>query len=76
MTLILLCGFVFCFVKKPGFKIVAGILAIIFLMPRLISGGHWLTDLVMGSLPIAIFALAVWLGVYSFLLKFINRKKS
>lgn len=76
MTLILLCGFIFCFVKKPGFKIVAGILAIFFLMPRLISGGHWLTDLVMGSLPIAIFALAIWLGVYSLLLKFINRKKS
>lgn len=76
MTLFLLCGFIFCFIKKPGFQIVAAILTIIFVMPRLISGGHWLTDLIMGSLPIAIFALTVWLGIYSLLLKFIDRKKS
>lgn len=74
MTLMLLCGFIFCFINKTGFRIVAVLLAIFFLMPRLISGGHWLTDLVMGSFPIAIFALTFWLLVYSLLLKFINRK--
>lgn len=65
MTLILLCGFIFCLTKKVGFRIVAVVMALFFLMPRLISGGHWLTDLVMGSFPIAIFALTIWLGVYS-----------
>lgn len=75
MTLMLLCGFTFCFVKKTGFRVAAIVIAIIFMMPRLISGGHWLTDLIMGSLPIAIFALMLWLGVYALLLKIISRKK-
>lgn len=76
MTLILLCGFIFCFIKKTGFRIVASIAALFFLMPRLISGGHWLTDLIMGSLPIAIFALLIWLPIYPLLSNIFNRKKT
>ncbi len=76
MTLMLLCGFIFCFIQKTGFRVMGVVFAMIFMMPRLISGGHWLTDLVMGSLPIAIFALMVWLGVYGLLLKMIDRKRA
>lgn len=73
MTLILLCGFIFCLTNKTSLRVAAIITAIIFLMPRLISGGHWITDLIMGSFPIAIFALTVWLGVYSLLQKLIAK---
>lgn len=69
MTLFLLCGFIFWLTKSISFRIVTVVVTLFFIMPRLISGGHWLTDLLMGSLPIAIFALTIWISVYSFLVK-------
>lgn len=66
MTIVLLCGFIFWLTKSFPFRIVAVVVGLFFIMPRLISGGHWLTDLIMGSLPIAIFALMVWTGFFRF----------
>ena len=48
--------------------IVASILAVIFMMPRLISGAHWLTDDVIGgalpALLVVSWLLATPLGYY------------
>lgn len=75
MTIILLCGFTFWLTKSFSFRIVAVIIGLFFILPRLISGGHWLTDLIMGSLPIAIFALMVWTGLYRFLENSLLKRK-
>ena len=40
--------------------------AIFFCMPRLVAGAHWLTDIVMGSVPIAILSLSYFIGSGSF----------
>lgn len=76
MTLCLLCGFIFWLTKNKLLRIAGVILTLFFIMPRLISGGHWLTDLVMGSLPIAILALTVWTSLYAFLEKTFTKKKT
>lgn len=47
-------------------------ISIPFLIPRLITGAHWLTDIVLGALPIALFNLS-WL-FYSPLFHKLTRK--
>lgn len=75
MTLVLIVGFIFWLTRSRAFRIVAVILGLFFLMPRLIGGGHWLTDLIMGSLPIAIFALMIWTSLYGFLENSLLKRK-
>jgi membrane-associated phospholipid phosphatase len=36
--------------------------AIFFCMPRLVAGAHWLTDIVMGSMPIALISSSYFIG--------------
>jgi membrane-associated phospholipid phosphatase len=76
MTLFLLCGFIFWLTKSIPFRIVTVVVTVFFTLPRLISGGHWLTDLLMGSLPIAIFALTIWISVYSVLENYFTKSKT
>jgi len=50
------CGFICYFLgKKRGVPIT--LFSIFFLLPRLISGAHWISDLLVGSLPIVTAAL-------------------
>lgn len=75
-TLILLTGFIFCLTKNITLRTLALLATLLFTLPRLISGGHWLTDILMGSFPIAIFALTLWLLLYSLTEKLIIHFKS
>lgn len=63
MTLFLLIGFIFHYIKKPKLCLIAVFASIIFILPRLISGGHWITDAIMGSFPIAVFFYVIWMFV-------------
>jgi membrane-associated phospholipid phosphatase len=38
--------------------IAATLFGLYFLLPRLFIGAHWLSDIVLGSLPIALFSIA------------------
>lgn len=69
MTLILLTFFIFLITKNPIIRAIAVIDSIIFILPRLISGGHWITDIIMGSFPIAILAFALWMVMFSLVRK-------
>ena len=46
--------------RKMG--ILATLYAVFFCLPRLIAGAHWLTDILMGSLPVAFLTLAWTVG--------------
>lgn len=74
MTLLLLCSFIFWLTNRISFRIITLFVTVLFIMPRLISGGHWFTDILMGSLPIAMFALTLWISVYSVLVKYFVKK--
>ncbi|PWU06336.1 MAG: hypothetical protein C5B43_01905 [Verrucomicrobia bacterium] len=76
MTLFLLYGFIFWSIKSIPLRLIGILAMLFFILPRLISGGHWLTDLIMGSLPIAVLAFTVWTILYKALEKFFTRKKS
>ncbi len=76
MTLCLLCGFIFWLTRSFFLRSVGLLAMLFFIVPRLISGGHWLTDLIMGSFPIAIFALAMWTSLYAFLEKIFTKKET
>ena len=50
--------------------------AIFFCMPRLVAGAHWLTDIIMGSLPIALLSSSyfIGLGLFGFLITYMDHK--
>lgn len=51
-------GFIFAFAGKR-LGIVAALTSSIFILPRLVSGAHWLSDVMLGSLPLALVFVAV-----------------
>jgi membrane-associated phospholipid phosphatase len=53
-------GFFVSKIKK--FRFLALLMVLFFLVPRLISGAHWLSDVLVGGLGIALFTLALGLG--------------
>jgi membrane-associated phospholipid phosphatase len=53
-------GFFVSRVKR--FRFLALLMVLFFLIPRLISGAHWLSDVLVGGLGIALFTLAFGLG--------------
>lgn len=46
--------------------------AVFFCMPRLVAGAHWMTDIVMGSLPIALLSTSYFIGfgLFTFLINY------
>lgn len=61
MTLFLFALYGLYFIKNHFLKFLPFILAIFFSLPRIISGGHWLTDTLMGSFPIASLFFILWI---------------
>lgn len=55
--------FMSCFARKFSHYFVIWLIAIIFMMPRLVAGAHWASDDYIGGLFLALLALA-W-GVYT-----------
>ncbi len=51
-------GFIF-FYKGRALGLIALITSSIFILPRLVGGAHWATDVLLGSLPLAILFVAV-----------------
>lgn len=72
MTLFLLAFFMYYFSRKKRYTVLAFLLALIFSLPRLISGGHWATDILMGSIPIAVFAFCLWIILWEKVLPFLK----
>jgi membrane-associated phospholipid phosphatase len=52
-TVLLLCAGVISFYLPRGYAIVTWLIAVAFMSPRLVSGAHWLTDDLVGSVAIA-----------------------
>jgi len=75
MTLILLSLFIFTYCKQWYLRVLTVVNALFFMMPRMISGGHWLTDALMGSIPIAFFAFAFWMWVGRIGSRYLDKKK-
>lgn len=63
MTLILFALYFLYFMKNKFLKYIPILIAIFFSLPRIISGGHWLTDTIMGSFSIAVFFFVIWLSI-------------
>jgi membrane-associated phospholipid phosphatase len=78
-------GFLMIYSKK-NLKPVAFILGLLFCLPRLVAGAHWITDMLIGSVFIALLSLAIVCFtpfgnicvrlVQSFLIKFLFKEKS
>ena len=57
-TILLVCAGVVTFYLPRGYAAVAWIAVVGFSIPRLVGGGHWLTDDLVGSVAVAGFILA------------------
>jgi len=54
---LLICAGVLSFYLPRAWAVIAWIIAVVFTMPRLMSGAHWLSDNLVGSLALALFLL-------------------
>lgn len=65
-------GFIFCY-AGVRLGIVAAITSSIFILPRLVAGAHWLSDVMLGSLPLALIFVSVarFTPIYQFALNHI-----
>ncbi len=59
LILLLFAGFVSFFMPR-GYGVIAVIMMVVFTLPRLMGGAHWLTDEVVGALSIGVIFLS-WL---------------
>jgi membrane-associated phospholipid phosphatase len=57
LVLLLFAGFV-AFYMPRIYGIIAGIMMVLFTMPRLMGGSHWLTDEIVGALAVGIMCLS------------------
>jgi len=57
-TILLVCAGFLTFYLPRRYSVVAWIAAVAFSIPRLVGGGHWLTDDLVGSVAVASFILA------------------
>ncbi len=70
-------GFI-CFYCGWRLGALAFISSTFFILPRLIGGAHWLSDVLVGSLPIALIfvSLACFTPIYSFTMRYLKRLTS
>ena len=59
------------FFVRNFWSLAAALLVVFFSLPRLIAGAHWLSDILVGGVSIALVTLAF--GLYTPLLNRINR---
>lgn len=59
---LLVCAGVITFYLPRAYAVVAWFFAVVFMIPRLIGGAHWLTDDLVGSVAIAGFVLSIVLA--------------
>jgi membrane-associated phospholipid phosphatase len=52
-TILLVCAGVLTFYLPRRYAVVAWIAAVVFSVPRLVGGGHWLTDDIVGAAAVA-----------------------
>jgi membrane-associated phospholipid phosphatase len=57
LVLLLFAGFVSYFMPRV-YGIIAGVMMVLFTMPRLMGGSHWLTDEIVGALAIGMMCLS------------------
>jgi membrane-associated phospholipid phosphatase len=57
---LLICSGFALFYLSPAYGFIACCFTLLFTMPRLMSGAHWLTDEVVGALSLSIFALSCY----------------
>ncbi len=57
-TVLLICAGVFTFYLPRRYALIAWISAVVFSVPRLIGGGHWLSDDLVGAVSVAGFVLS------------------
>jgi membrane-associated phospholipid phosphatase len=55
---LLLCAGVFTYFLPRAHAVAAWFLALVFSIPRLVGGGHWLTDIIVGSVSVALLVLS------------------
>ena len=48
-VLMIICGFIWFYTRKAKYIIPAIITTIVFSIPRLVGGGHWITDVIVGG---------------------------
>lgn len=67
-------GFI-CFYAGWRLGAVAFVSSWLFILPRLIGGAHWMTDVLLGSVPLALFfvAIACYTPLYPFFMKYLER---
>jgi len=54
---LLICAGIITFYLPRAWAVGAWVVALVFTLPRLMSGAHWLSDNLVGSLAIAVFVL-------------------
>lgn len=58
MIMLTWMGFMLIYAKK-SYKPIALIIGLLFCLPRLVSGAHWLTDVLVGSVFVALMSIAL-----------------
>jgi membrane-associated phospholipid phosphatase len=57
LVLLLFAGFVSFFMPRI-YGIIASVMMVIFTLPRLMSGAHWLTDEIVGAVAVGVMCLS------------------
>ena len=61
-VVLLISAGIFTYYLPRAYAVAAWVLAVVFIIPRIVSGAHWLTDDLVGSVAVAGFVLAYVLG--------------